>query len=171
MNNKSHIAYGLVIGLALMLYSVILYVTDLMQNPVLKYGSAPIMLVGILLSCFNYSKINQGAVTFGDVFTNGFKTTAVFTIISVVFTIIFLIAFPDVKEKALETARQEMEAKHTPQASIDQGIAIVEKFFMAIAIAGSLFGCLIYGAIFSVIGAAVVKKNAKPDLVSSIGEI
>lgn len=170
MNNKSHLSYGLVTGLALLVYSLALYFTDQSNNPVLKYGTAVIMLVGTILSCLNYSKIHQGAVSFGEVFTTGFKTAAIYALISVAFTVVFLIVFPDIKDKALEAARQQMEEQHKPQEVIDSGLAIAEKFFMAFAIGGSLFGCLLYGAVFSLLGAVIAKKNVKPDQVSTIGD-
>jgi ABC-type Na+ efflux pump permease subunit len=64
------------------------------------------------------------------------------------------------KEKAMEAARKNMEAKGkmTPE-QITQALTFTKKFFMVFAIGATLLGYLIFGALASLIGAGVTKKN------------
>ena len=100
-------------------------------------------------------------VTFGNLFLHGFKMSAVITVILVLWTILsVLLIFPEIKEKALDTARQQMEdgGKMT-DSQIDQAIETTRKYFLVIVILTILFGTLIVGAIASLIGAAAAKKK------------
>ena len=97
-------------------------------------------------------------------FSHGFKTTAVFTIILVVYTALaFTVIFPELKDKMLEVTRAQMEKDgKLSSAEIDRALSMSSKFFLPFAIAGLLIFSLILGAIGSLIGAAVAKKNPNP---------
>lgn len=157
---------GLIIGLVLIAVSVVmqLLITDLEKLQKLNWVSFLLIVAGIVWACFSYSKDMNGNVTFGNVFAHGFKTTAVLTIIMLAFTVLsFTILFPEMKDKAIELARTQMEAKgELSEAQIDQAVSMTEKFFMPFAIGGVLIAYLVMGAIASLIGAAIAKKNPNP---------
>src|SRR4029079_18272816 len=118
----SHIVAGLVIGAILIAYTCALYFTGIQQTGI--YGWLPIffIIIGLVVFVNLYGKAMNNQVTFGNLFAYGFKTTAFLTLIVIAFTIIFFFAFPDIKEKALESARQRMEERGnlTPD-EIDKG--------------------------------------------------
>ena len=61
---------------------------------------------------------------------------------------------------SLEEARKGMEAKgNLSEEQVTQSLEFVRKFFIPFAIAGSLFGTAIVGALASLIGAGAAKKN------------
>jgi hypothetical protein len=157
---------GLIIGLVLIAVSVLmqLLISDLEKMQKLNWVSFVLIIAAIVWACYSYSKDMNGNVTFGNVFAHGFKTTAVLTIIMVAFTVLSLtILFPEMKEKAIELARTQMEAKgELSESQIDQAVSMTEKFFMPFAIGGVLIAYLIMGAIASLIGAAIAKKNPNP---------
>jgi hypothetical protein len=98
--------------------------------------------------------------TFGNLFSYGFKTTAFIALIIIAFFVIFFLAFPDVKEKGFDMARQKMEEKGTfTQDQINQAMETFRKMFWIITIGGIMFIYAIVGAIGSLIGAAITKKN------------
>jgi flagellar biosynthesis protein FlhB len=103
----------------------------------------------------------NGQVTFGNVFLHGFKMSTVITVILILWTILSItLIFPEIKEKAIEMARQQMEdTGKLTDSEIDQRLGFTRKFFMIIVITTILFGTLIVGAIASLIGAAVAKKK------------
>ncbi|MCU0387206.1 MAG: DUF4199 domain-containing protein [Chitinophagaceae bacterium] len=157
---------GLIISLVLIAISVILYVavTDMKQQQQFGYFSYLILIAGLIYTCLTYAKQENKNVTFGNVFSFGFKTTAVVTSIMVIFTILSLtVLFPEMKSKAMDVAREQMETNdQLSDAQIDQALEMTNKFFLPFAIGGSLIGYLIIGAIGSLIGAAAAPKNPNP---------
>jgi hypothetical protein len=60
----------------------------------------------------------------------------------------------------MDTARKQMEEKNQLSAEqIENGIAFAKKSFIIFLILGVIFLYLFFGAIASLIGAAVAKKN------------
>jgi hypothetical protein len=77
----------------------------------------------------------------------------------IVYAVVFIILFPDFKDKAMEDARKNMQAKNLSEEQADKAIEISRKFFMTIVISVTLLGYLFCGLIASLIGAAITKKN------------
>ena len=156
-------AKGLLIALILIVLSLIIQFTGSEQTIWGRWLGAIILVAGVIWACISYGQQMDGNVTFGNVFGHGFKTTAVVTVICVLFTAAILLLMPEIKEKAIEAARVEMEKNpNLTESQIDQGIAMTNKFFFVFAIAAILFGYLIIGLIASLIGAGVTKKTPKP---------
>lgn len=157
---------GIIIGLILVALSVIstLFVTDVEQQQRYSWVSYLIMIGCTVWACISYAKDMDGNVTFGNVFSHGFKTTSVFTIILVLYTALSLtVIFPEMKDKMLEFSRAQMEKDgKLSSADIDRAVSMTSKFFIPFAIAGMLIFSLIIGAIGSLIGAGVAKKNPNP---------
>jgi hypothetical protein len=116
---------------------------------------------GIIYGNILYANQNNNNVSFGNIFAHGFKTTAVLIVISVVYTLLSLkVLFPDMIDKIIDMSRIEMEKN--PQMTdeiIEQAITMTRKFFIPFAIGGVLIGTGIMGALASLIGAGVAKKN------------
>ena len=127
------------------------------------YNWVPVLIFCgfIIWACINYANQMNNAVTFGNVFSHGFKTTAVVTCLLIVYTLLALyVIFPDSKEIILEKQRQEME--RNPQVTeemADQATEITSRMFTIIMIGGALLFNMIAGALASVLGAAFARKN------------
>ena len=68
--------------------------------------------------------------------------------------------FPEMKDKAMEIARESMAKRPgATDEQIEMGMNVMKKFFNVFLIAGALFGTLIVGVIFSLIGGAVAEKK------------
>ena len=152
---------GLLIALVTIVISVIGYMAHIEQASWFRWISTVVMCVGIIWACIYYAQQMDGNVTFGNVFVHGFKVSAVITVVSIIyFALAITVLFPEMKDKALETARQKMEeGGKMSEEQINQGLEMTRKFFMPFAIGAILFGTLIAGAIASLIGAAVAKKK------------
>ena len=152
---------GIIITLILIVYGLVLYFTNQMMNKSLSYAQYLILIAGLIWSCVSYSNQLNANVTFGNLFAHGFKTTAVVTVLIIIYTVIALkFLFPDIVDKTLEMSRQEMEkAGSISDSQIDQQLNMVRDNFMLFAIAGILIFFAIVGAIGSLIGAAVAKKR------------
>src|SRR4051812_41535426 len=111
MNQKiqTHIPYGIIIALAMIIIGVILEVTGLTYKPGLQWIGSIVFLIGIILNAQAFSKANDADVTFRQVFASGFKATAIVAIVMFVWSFIVLMVFPGMYERGLEMARAKME--------------------------------------------------------------
>lgn len=161
MNKKvqTHIPYGFVIALAMIVVGVILEVTRLSDKPGMQWIGMIVFLVGIILNAQAFSKANNADVTFGQAFGSGFKATAIVAIVMVAWSFIALMIFPGIYTRALEKAQNDMAAKgNMSEEQMDMALNFTRKYFKLLMVAGALFGTLVMGAIFSLIGAAIAKK-------------
>lgn len=157
---------GLIISLILIVFGLVLYFTDQYMNKSLGYIQYAIILAGIIWGCTTYSNQLNNNVTFGNLFAHGFKITAVFTVILVVYTVLSLkVLFPEMTDKILEQTTSELEKQNMSEEQIDQAMSITKKFFVPFAIGGVLVGYMFIGAISSLLGAAIAKKNPQDPFV------
>ena len=169
-NSKSiHLTYGLVIALAMIVVNVILYVTGLAFKPGMQYISEIPFLVGLILNAQAFSKANDGYVTFGQVFSSCFKASAIITLILLVWGFISSAIFPEMQEKALEMARENMEKQgKMSDEQIQTALDMTQKYFKLFMVAGVVFGTMFFGAIFSLIAAATAKKKGVPPVMPEL---
>ena len=157
---------GVILALIQIVLSVVmqLLITDFSKMQKFSWISYVIIIGGLIWAAISYSKEMNANVTFGNIFAHGFKTTAVMTILVLAYTILSVtVLFPEMKDKAMEVARTQMESDgKLSEAQIDQAIGMTQKFFIPFAIGGVVIGYLILGAIGSLIGAGVAKKNPQP---------
>ena len=151
---------GIIIGLILIVIAIAIYFANIDLNGPAKWISNVVFIFGIIWSVYNYGKQINYNSTFGNYFAHGFKVTAVVTAIMILYLVIFITIFPEFKEKAMEQAKAAMEkgGKMTSE-QIQQGLTLTKKFFMVFAIGGTLIGYLIFGALASLVGAAITKKE------------
>jgi amino acid transporter len=156
----SHIVAGVIIGAVMIVYSMFLQLADLSNNKPLAYLSYVITIAMLVFFILQFGKANNNDKTFGQLFSYGFKASAVSAIISIAFMAIFFIVFPEYQEKIWDNARTEMAKNpQITEAQIEQGVEIGKKFFWIFLIAGGIFITMLIGAIGSLIGAGVAKKN------------
>ena len=155
----SHLVAGLIIALVLIIFSCIVYFSGL-QNTGINWLQYAIILAGLIIFINLYGKALNNQVSFGNLFSYGFKTTAFLALIVIAFFVIFFLAFPDIKEKGMEMARQKMEERgNLTEDQINQGMEMARKMFWVFTIGGIMFIYAIVGAVGSLIGAAVTKKK------------
>jgi hypothetical protein len=158
----NHIIAGLTIAAILVVYSILLNYMDLSQNQSMGWLSYLILIGGLIVFINLYGKAKNHQVTFGNLFSYGFKATAIITLIMIAFIIIFFLAFPEFKDKIVDAAREGMEKQgKMTDDQIDQGLEMFEKNFILFSAGGALFMYLILGAIGSLIGAAITKKQPR----------
>ena len=157
----THIAKGLILSAISIVFSVVMYVFNLFEYSWLSWINTAIIMGGLIYGNILYANQNSNNVTFGYLFAHGFKTTAVVIVITTAYTFLaFKVLFPDMIDIILEISRKQMLAnpKMTDEM-IEQAIGMTKKFFIPFAIGGTILGTGFTGAIASLIGAAVAKKN------------
>jgi hypothetical protein len=162
---------GFIIGLIMIAFSLTVSFLGLQSNSIFQWLGYGIFLIGIILAISQYGKQLNYNSKFGDYFAHGFKVSAVVTLLMIVFLIIFITVFPEFKDKAMDEARKSMTTKNLSEEQIEKAIDITRKFFMVFLIGGALLGYLLFGAIASLIGAAITKKDPQPfQDINQIGE-
>lgn len=156
---QTHMMYGVLTALAMIILGVGLYVANLAFKPGMNYVVYIPFLIGLILNAQAYAKANDNYVTFGNVFGSCFKACLVITAISVVWSFISLMIFPDMLEKGMEIGRQSMEDRGMSEEDIEQGMEMTRKFFGVFMFLGIAVGYLFFGAILSLIAAAIPKKK------------
>lgn len=164
---QTHKTYGLLIALAMIIISVLLYVTDLtFKNQWMgMIGFIP-YIIGVILNAQAYSKANDHHVTFGQVFSSSFKACAITTIVVIAWTLLsaYLI-FPEMIDKMMEQSAEQMYANpEMTEQQIETALDVSRRFMIPLMIGTIMFGYMFSGAIFSLIGAAVAKKDPKPQI-------
>ena len=157
----THVTKGLLVSFILIVLGLAGYFTKMSEQSWYSWASNGILFIAIIWGCIYYANQKDGYVTFGNVFVHGFKMSVVIALIIILYSVFSVtILFPDMKEKALEIARKRMEERgNLTDSQIEQGLDMTKKFFIAFMIGGILLGTLIFGAIASLIGAAIAKKK------------
>jgi hypothetical protein len=158
----SHMVVGLIISLIMIILFLGFYYTGNSFNKgPLSYLPLVVFGGGLIFSIVQFSKANNHNVTFGSCFSYGFKATAIIAIIMAVFVFCFITFVPEYKDQFMDFMRSEMEknSQGLSEDQMDKSVGMIGKFFTISAVGGGLFMNLLIGAIASLIGAAVAKKN------------
>ena len=151
---------GLLISLIVIVFSIAGYFTGLSYTGWYPWVINLVLLIAIIVACVVFANQKEGYVTFGKVFLHGFITTVVITLVLLVYTVLaFTVLFPDMREKIFEMQIAAMEKQGLDSDKIEQASGMMKKFFWPFTIGFTIFGTLIWGAISSLIGAAVAKKK------------
>ena len=159
---QTHIPYGFITGLAMIVVGVIFQVMKMSTTPWAQWLPMVVLLTGVILNAQAFSKANDADITFGQAFGSCFKATAIIAIVMVAWSFIALLIFPQIYTQAMEKIQTDMDGKHVSEEQADMAINMTKKYFKVFMVAGALFGTLLAGALASLIGAAVAKKSPRP---------
>ena len=165
---NTHLVYGLITGVVLVIIQMVLYLTGLaFKSSAMQYVSQVPFLIGIIMNAMAFSKANDEYVTFGNVFGSGFRMSMIVALVVLAWSVIALFALPGMKEKAMEMAREEMMKKSKiTDEQVEMSLTMMRKYWNVFMTAGVIFSNIFWGAIFSLIGAAVAKKKGPAPMVA-----
>ena len=162
---KTNLNNGLILGLAGVVYSLIMYFLDLYLNKPQGYVFivVQIALLYFLLKSYR-DNFMHGQITYGQSVGAGVIICLYYAIIMAIFIyILYAIIDPGLVAKQLAAAEEGMMKKGLPQATIDTGMAFSAKIMKpAIMSISSLFVSLIWGTILSLIVSIFIKKEGNP---------
>ncbi|HEY0244040.1 MAG TPA: DUF4199 domain-containing protein [Mucilaginibacter sp.] len=133
-------------------------------NSPVKYINYVFFIAFLILSQKEYREKLGGFVTFGQAFVEGLLFSVFYGILIAIFTYIyFTILSPAVWEQAMNASQQKLEAAGTMSSDqIESTMNITRKYGVIIAVVGIIIGTPIMGAVVSLIGAAIFKKERSP---------
>src|SRR5688572_16455546 len=98
---------GIIISLILIVFQVAVYFAGQATNQGLSSIQYLLLIGGIIWACISFAKQMDHNVTFGNVFAHGFKTNAVVTVITIIYSILAIkFLFPDMMELIMEKSRE-----------------------------------------------------------------
>jgi hypothetical protein len=166
-NNKTSLGKhafinGLIVGLAMIIYSVILYILGMTENQTAEWGSYIILIIGIVITTKSFrDKANNGFLTYGKGFTYGLVISIVASVLVAIYSFLYLkMIDPDAIQRALIMAEETMIERGLPDEQIEQAMNITKRMmtplFMTLT---SLLWTAIVGIVASLIIAAIFKKE------------
>jgi len=162
--------YGIGTGVALIAFSLIMYVANLYMNQTLGYIAFLIMIGGMVIGSLQYRKVQlRGFMTYGQAFSANFLIGLFASVISIIFFFFYMKYInTGFIQEMLEMTRHKMEAKagSISQEQMDQAMAMTERFMTPawMVIWGFLEYAFISAVLALIIGLFIKKKdpNAAP---------
>lgn len=156
---------GLIISGITVLYSLLLYATDLMFNVWLSALTWLVVIIGIFYAIKNNrDKINRGYITFGKAFTVGVYIVLIYAVISVAFGYILTnFIDPQLTERAMQQVEERLLNQGLSDDMIEQQMDMQTKlmdgplFYVGLII--QLFSMVFIGLIISLVGALIFKRQ------------
>lgn len=162
---KANLTNGLILGLAGILYSLVVYFLDLSFNQYQGYVfmAIEIGLLFFLLKSYR-DNIMHSQITYGQSFGAGVVICLYYSIIMAVFTyVLYTVIDTELLSKQLAFTEEMMIKKGIPQASIDAGMAIQAKIMKpAIMAPFSILGNLMAGTVISLLVSIFIRKEGNP---------
>lgn len=160
MENKNfHFSYGLATGLIVVVIAVIFHILKIPPKSPVQYVLYLPFAIGVIMACTNYAKAHDNYVTFGKLFSVGFKTTTLITLLVLGWVLLSFVLFPEIKDEYMNMSVEAIESQEMSDSERSTALEMSEKMFYPFMIGGAIFGNMVPGLIFSLIGAAVTKKK------------
>ena len=158
------IRYGVLIGIASIIFSMVLFMTNADQSPARWLGLI-IIIGGIYLAHGFFKRNNAGFMSYGQGLGIGVIVSAVAGLLSGIFNYIYVSFIdPTYMERIMEATRAKMEeGGNMSDEQIDQAIAMSQKFSSGpISILFAILGSILIGLILSLIISAIT-KHSRPE--------
>lgn len=155
---------GLLLGLALIIFSLILYVAGTGPKSSLNYLTYLIIVSGMFLSMKQWrDKFNNGFITYGNAFKHGFYVILITGILTAIWTFVFYNYIAPGEVAKIIEATEENLYKSQPNMSEEQVEMALKwsKMFVSPKIMSltGFFGNIILGVILGAILSFFIKKE------------
>ncbi len=161
------VGYGLIGGAVFVIYSLLLFITDMVANGGIAFAIFNFLFSLFLMVLFGVLAIRQrrktqgGYISFGEGFIVALGAMVLSVIISSLFSYIYIqLIDPDMVDRLVRSSAKMMQKFNMPQEEIEKQLAEMPKRF---ELQGQLIGLLVnavLSAILSLICAATMKKQA-----------
>ena len=163
---KSSLTYGLYLGIALILVSVIYYATGNIFEKSVQWVSYGLMIAGIIIAQLSFRKALGEVMTYGQALGIGVLTMVFASVISGFYTyLLYGVIDPSLQEQLrLSIEEQIVRQGNVPEEQLDMAIDIATRFQKpAIMFVMAIFWGAFAGLIISLITSIFTKKNPTED--------
>ncbi len=161
-NNPTKVAtkWALINALTAIVITYAFEFLNIDPNSPLKYLSYIPFIIFLFITQKEFKDEIGGFITFGEGFSAGFRYALFTGLVIAVFVYLYCaILSPAVFDKALEASRAKMEAQNMSSDQIERGMSIAKKWGPLMGAFGTAVVYPIIGALISLIGAAIFKKE------------
>ncbi len=153
--------WGVILGIALIIYSLVLYLTDSAGNNKLSIISFLISIGGLVLAMRDFRTRNGGFMAYGEGLTIGTLTAAISGLLSSLFSVFYTTVIDTtIMSRMVDKTRDQWEESGLSDDQIDQQIKYVEWFQSpGLLFAFGVIGAVISGLVLSLIVAAFMRRN------------
>ena len=153
--------WGVILGVALIIYSLFLYLTDNIGNTKLGWVSFALSIIGLVLAMRDYRTLNGGFMSYGEGLSVGTLTAGVSGLLSSLFSVFYTtVVDAGVMTRMVEKTREQLEDSGVSDDQIDQQIKFVEMFQSpGLLFLFGVIGAIISGLLLSLIIAAIMRRN------------
>lgn len=162
---KHSATYGAIIGFALIIYAILLYIADLSLSRGLGYISYIIIIVGLYIGIKKFRENEpSGAIKYSRALGVGVLICVFLGFIGAAFAYLqFRFIDPDLVNKILEMSEEKLLEKGLSEDMIEMQSQFMRNFMTPGMMALSSFISYIFmGTVFSLIIAAILKKDTNP---------
>ncbi len=150
---------GVITGLAIVVYSVILNLVGVSQSSPLHYVSFLLLIGGLVYGMRDFKEQNGGYMSYGQGLGVGSLTSAVAGLLSTLFNTFYVkVVDPSLLQRTMDEQRVQMEDRGMSDAQIEQAISIAERMSSFSFLFGTLV-VLFIGFILSLVIAAIMKRD------------
>jgi hypothetical protein len=159
---RSTLNYGIMLGLALVIYSILLWMFNATFNQGLSYVSYVIMIGGIILATRAYREHEQGGyISYGRALGVGTLTVLFASVITSVYTyLLFSVIDPGLMDRLMIMREEAFYESGLADDQIDMALQMTERFARPgiMAISG-FFAGVFAGFIISLVTSIFLKKE------------
>jgi len=160
MRNITATYKGLITGALMIVVSILIYLAKGNFDGNLQYIVYGLYVVGIVWTLFDFRKNAAGSPTFKEYFAQGFKCFIVVTLLMVLFTLIFILLHPELKEAMAANMQVELaKNKDMVPSDVNKTIATAKKVFLPAYLMGAVFSYLVIGTLITLIGSGFLSAK------------
>jgi len=165
---KSSITSGIYVGIALILVSVIYYVTGNMFSKSSQWVGYAVMIAGVILAQISYRKTLGGFMTYGQALGMGVLTMLFASVLSGIYNyLMFKVIDPSlIEQMRIFTEEQIVKQGRVPEDQIDAAVKMATKFQTPLMmLLMGIFGGTLIGLIISLITSIFTQKKPSEEIV------
>lgn len=162
---KANLTNGLILALAGIAFSLVLYFLDLTLNKTAGYINIPIQLILLYFLLKSYRDNSMhGQITYGQSVGAGVVIFVYSAILMAIYIyLLYTVIDPGLVSKQMAMTEELMSKKGAPQAAIDASMTFTAKLMKPAIIAPiSLITTVFFGLIYSLLVSIFIKKEGNP---------
>ena len=151
---------GIITGIAMIAFSVIIYMVHKSFDNNLQYITYGLYVAGIVWTLADFKKNADATPEFKKFFAEGFKCFVIVAFLMVLFTLIFILTHPELKEQMAVVMREELaKNKDFTTVDVEKSIATAKKLFLPGYIMAVVFSYLAIGALVTALGSFLFSRK------------
>jgi len=170
---KANLNNGIILGLAGVVFSLVLWFMDQSLNRSLGYIWLLVLIVVLYFMIKSYrDNYLKGFITYGQSLGAGVVIMLYYAIISAIFAfILYKFIDPNLTEKMLAMSEEAMVERGMPEAAMEQGLKVQQKMMTPVVLAiSSVVSTMFFGTIMSLLISIFTRREGNPLIDDSIEE-